>query len=96
MLCRVILGPTRIFYVLPKYGMYNVLCVVTASACNHRSGQIFSLIVFLCLKIDYTCIAQWEKLNPRHLFLFPPCIKRGYYQLSAEYIICATHANYTS
>ena len=32
MLCRGILGPRSIFYVLPTYIMYHVLCGVTASA----------------------------------------------------------------
>ena len=49
------------YYVLPKYGRYNVLRVVTALACDHRYGLIFSLIVFLRLKVDYARIAQWEK-----------------------------------
>ena len=37
-----------------------------------------------------------KKLIPMHLFLLPSHIKRGYYQLTAEYIICATCTNYTS
>ena len=29
------------FYVVPTYGMYDVLRGVTASACDHRYGLIF-------------------------------------------------------
>ncbi len=63
MLCRVILGPRRIFYALPTYSMYDVLCIFTASACDHRYGLIFCLIVFFGLKIDYARIAQWKKIT---------------------------------
>ena len=49
MLRRVILGPRRFFYVLHTYGMYDVLCCVTASACGHRYRLIF-LILFVGLK----------------------------------------------
>ena len=41
MLCRINLGARRFFYVLPTYGLYDVLRVVTASACDHRYGLIF-------------------------------------------------------
>ncbi len=54
----------EIFYIVPAYGMYNVLHVVTASGCDHRYKLIFSLIVFLHLEIDYAHIAQWEKIEP--------------------------------
>ncbi len=36
----VILGPRRIF-LLPEYGLYPVLCGVTAFACDHGYGLIF-------------------------------------------------------
>ena len=76
--------------------MYRVLHVVAASACDRSYGLIFSLIVFFCLKIDHTHITQWEKIKHYAFILLPPRTKMGCYQLSAEYIICATHANYTS
>ncbi len=56
--------------------MYCVLRVVTALACDHRYGLIFSLIVFLCPKIDYACIARWEKIEPL-AFIFIASILRG-------------------
>ena len=37
-----------------------------------------------------------KTIEPYAFILWSPCIKRGYYQLSAEYIICATHVKYMS
>ncbi len=59
-----LLGPRSIFIVYFLNGRYNVLGVVTALACDHRYGLIFSLIVFLHLKVDYARIVQWEKIKP--------------------------------
>ena len=81
MLCRVNLGPRRIFimYYLMRYGLnFKTDCVF-------RSKN----------RLQTYCSAG-EKLKPRHLFLVSPLFKRGYYQLSVKYIICATCANYTS
>ena len=57
MLRRVILGPRRMFYVLPTYGMYDVLCGVTTSACDHRYGLFLIMFLGLPKKIDYVRIA---------------------------------------
>ena len=62
MLRRVILGPRRIFYVLPTYGMYDVIHGVTTFACDHRYRQIFIPIMFLGQK-NYALIAQWKKIT---------------------------------
>ncbi len=51
---------------MPIYDMHDVLCGVTASACDHRYGLVLSLIMFLGLKVDFACIAQWKNINPRH------------------------------
>ena len=61
MLCRVILGPRVFLLCTAQCSLYRVLRGVTASACDHGYRLIINLIMFLCLKIDYARIAQWEK-----------------------------------
>ncbi len=56
--------------------MYSVFRVVTALACDYRYRQIFCLIMFLRLKIDYARIAQWEKIEPL-AFIVIASILRG-------------------
>ncbi len=68
-LCWVILGPRRIFLVLPEYGVYRVLRGVTAFACDNGYGLFFSNCIFTSKKIDFVRIAQWKKNKPRALFL---------------------------
>ncbi len=62
---RVILGPRSIFimYFLNKVCPMYAL-VVTAPACDFGYRLIFSLIVFLCLKIDYARMLSGKKIKP--------------------------------
>ncbi len=77
MIRRVILEPRRIFFMyclLTVCTMYSVLSLQLA--CDHRYGLIFSLIVFLCLEIDYARIAQCEKIK-HYAIIFIVSILRG-------------------
>ena len=54
------------FHVLPTYGMCNVLCGVTASACVITGTDYFFLIMFLGLKNRLCTYCSMKK--PRHYF----------------------------